>query len=133
MMRITHVSLLVHDQREAQEWYTEKLGWRTIADEPFPGDPHNRWITVGPEGQEGLEVVLELPHWGVAPGEESRVALVGKTPGFIIATDDCQAEYERLSANGVRFIGPPEELPWGISAMFFDLYGTAQNLLQPGG
>lgn len=77
--------------------------------------------------------MLELPEWN-APSradKEARRALIGKVPGFVIATDDCRGDCARLAANGVTIVSEPEELPWGISAMFADLYGHVHNLLQP--
>lgn len=38
----------------------------------------------------------------------------------------------RSPARGVTFLSPPEEVPWGVSAVFVDLYGTVHNLLEPG-
>lgn len=133
MQRLTHVSMLVHDQQEAKTWYTEKLGWRVASDDPFPGDPSNRWITVAPTGQQELEVVLEPPHWGLVGDPEAKRALVGKMPGFVIETDDCRGDCEALRARGVQIVSGPDEMPWGISVVFLDLYGTAHNLLQPAG
>lgn len=131
MDKVTHVSLLVHDQQEALDWYTEKLGWKVIADMPFPGDDSSRWITLAPPGQSEIEVVLEPPEWGISGDAAAKAALVGKTPGFVIGTDDCRSEVEALRSRGVQIVSEPQEMPWGISAVFVDLYGHAHNLLQP--
>ena len=130
MERITHVSLLVRDQQEALDWYTEKLGWVVKANDPFPGDESNRWITVAPPGQTEIEVVLQPPAWEPGGDAASRAAQVGKGPGFVITTDDCRGEIETLRSRGVQIVSEPEELPWGISAVFLDLYAYAHNLLQ---
>ena len=131
IQKVTHVSLLVSDQQEALTWYTEKLGWVVKSNEPFPDDAQNRWITVAPAGQTEIEVVLQPPHWGPGGDAASRAELVGKSPGFVLVTDDCQGDYETLSAKGVEFPSPPMQMPWGHSAVFVDLYGHAHNLLQP--
>jgi predicted enzyme related to lactoylglutathione lyase len=57
--------------------------------------------------------------------------MVGKAPGWVITTDDCRQDYEAFKSRGVKFVSPPEELPWGISAVFEDLYGHQHNLLEP--
>lgn len=131
MKKVTHVTLMVADQQEAKDWYTEKLGWRVVADMPFPGDDSNRWVTIAPPDQTEVEVVLQPPAWGPEGDAESRAALIGKAPGFVIATEDCRAEVERLRSRGVQIMMEPMEEPWGISAMILDLYGHAHNLLQP--
>ena len=131
MDKITHVSLMVGDQQEALDWYTEKLGWAVKANDPFPGDDSNRWITVAPSGQSEIEVVLQPPAWGPEGDVASRTAQVGKGQGFVIVTDDCRGEIETLRSRGVQIVSEPEEMPWGVSAIFLDLYGHAHNLLQP--
>jgi catechol 2,3-dioxygenase-like lactoylglutathione lyase family enzyme len=128
--RVTHVSLLVHNQQEALRWYTEKLGFEKRADDPFP-DSEGRWITIAPKEQPDLQFVLQPPEWGIEGDVESRRAMVGKSPGWVLLTDNIQRDYEEMQSRGVEFIRPPEEEPWGTSAVFVDLYGTAHNLLEP--
>lgn len=128
--RVTHVSLLVHDQEEALKWYTEKLGFEKQADDPFP-EGGGRWITIAPRDQSDLEIVLEPPEWGLGGDAEAKRQIVGKTPGWVIVTDDCRGDYETFKSRGVKFVSSPEELPWGVSAVFEDLYGTQHNLLEP--
>jgi predicted enzyme related to lactoylglutathione lyase len=129
--RVTHVPLLVHDQNEALEWYTQKRGFEKRADDPFPGDPESRWVTIAPKGQTDMEIVLQPPAWGPGGDAGSRAQMVGKQPGWVVVTDDCHREYEELTACGVQFVSPPEDLPWGVSALFTDLYGNVHNLLEP--
>lgn len=131
MQKISHVSLVVRDQQEALDWYTAKLGWVVVSDAPFPGDDSNRWVTVAPPGQTEIEVVLQPPQWGPAGSVEERTAQIGNGPGFVIVTDDCRGECEALSAAGVQVIDPPSQVPWGVSALFVDLYGYVHNLLEP--
>lgn len=130
--KISHVSLVVRDQAEAAAWYQEKLGWVIKADDPWPGTPDNRWVTIAPPGQTEIEVVLELPEWSMAAAT-SAAESVGKGPGFILVTDDCRADYETFKARGVQFMDEPAELPWGVSCSFVDLYGHMHNLLEPRG
>ncbi|MFF5257615.1 VOC family protein [Actinomadura viridis] len=46
-------------------------------------------------------------------------------------TDDCRAEYERLSARGVEFVQKPERRPYGIEAIFRDDSGNWFSLTEP--
>jgi catechol 2,3-dioxygenase-like lactoylglutathione lyase family enzyme len=129
--RVTHVPLLVRDQQEALNWYTEKLGFEQRADDPFPNDPENRWVTISPKGQADLEIVLQPPHWGPGGDAEARAEMIGKQPGWVIVTDDCRKECKELETKGVTIVDPPMEMPWGVSALVADLYGNVHNLLEP--
>lgn len=129
IQRISHVSLLVPDQEEALKWYVDKLDFEVKADQMFP-DGRGRWVTIGPINQQDLEVTLELPEWG-GGDSEARRSLIGRSPGWVLLTDDCRRDHETFQARGVNFLRSPEELPWGISAVFEDLYGTVHNLLEP--
>jgi predicted enzyme related to lactoylglutathione lyase len=128
---VSHVPLLVRDQQEALQWYTEKLGFEKRSDDPFPDSPENRWITVAPAGQENMEIVLQPPAWGPGGDPEARAQMIGNQPGFVLITDDCRKECEELESKGVKIVDPPMEMPWGISALVADLYGNIHNLLEP--
>jgi catechol 2,3-dioxygenase-like lactoylglutathione lyase family enzyme len=129
--RIAHVPLLVKDQQEALVWYTDKLGFEERANDPDPDDPEHRWITIAPQGQTDLEIVLQPPEWGPSGSAEEQAQMIGKQPGWVIITDDCRAECEALEARGVKIVDPPVDLPWGVLAMIADLYGTVHSLLEP--
>jgi uncharacterized glyoxalase superfamily protein PhnB len=47
-----------------------------------------------------------------------------------LRTDDFWRDYNRMVAAGVRFVRPPSEEPYGIVAVFEDLYGNRWDLLQ---
>ena len=42
-------------------------------------------------------------------------------------------DYHRMTAAGVRFVRPPSEEPYGVVAVFKDLYGNLWDLVQPRG
>ena len=50
---------------------------------------------------------------------------------WMFHTDDCAKEYERLSGLGVKFHQTPETVPWGVQAVFEDLYGNQFGILEP--
>jgi predicted enzyme related to lactoylglutathione lyase len=135
MIKIANAQLWVHDQNEALDFYTNKLGWEVRADVTLEELGDFRWLTVGPPGQEDFSVVLMAipgaPVMDAETGEQVR-ELMGK--GFagtvFLSTDDCQASYEELKARGVEFTEPPEERPYGIDSGFRDPSGNAFRLTQ---
>lgn len=117
---LSHVTVYVADAEEALEWYTATLGFVVRADERFDD---GRWLTVSPTADSPVEIVL------LEPDEDEE--LVGQGTMWVLTTEDCRATHERLRDRGVSFVSPPEELPWGVSAVFTDLYGNPYNLLEP--
>lgn len=123
--RVSHVSIVVRDQQEALEWFTEKLGFEVVADEEMD-DRDGRWLTVAPPAQAELEIVLEPQTWGLVGGETE----VGHD-GLVFGVDDCRETVEGLRDRGVEIVQEPEEHPWGVSALFEDLYGNVHNIVEP--
>ena len=91
-----------------------------------------RWLTVAPQGQTEVEIVLFTPgSWQDEEATKALLGRVGQGTTWVFNTDDCQKEYETLSARGVKFVSPPQERPYGIEALFEDLYGNGFSLLEP--
>lgn len=125
------VTIIVEDQDDAIEFYTGRLGFELRSDEPF--GPGVRWVTVAPPDQMEVEINLQEPH-SELHGEEGAERLreqIGKNPTWSFTTDDCEGTYESLRAEGVSFVRPPEERPYGVEAVFEDLYGNRFSLLEP--
>jgi predicted enzyme related to lactoylglutathione lyase len=110
---VKFVSIPVRDQNQALEFYTKKLGFQIMTDQPFGGG--QRWIELSIPGAE-TEVVLFTPQ-----GHEDRV---GTFSGVSFLTDNVQKTYEDLSARGVEFTQPPKKESWGTSATFKDTDGN---------
>ena len=133
MYRIAHAQLLVHNQDEALEFYTKKLGMEVRADVSFPELGGFRWLVVGVVGQPDVSLALTA----IPPlGDEDLVAQVrsviakGLAGGLFLTTDDCQASYEEFSSRGVAFQETPERRPYGIDAAFRDPSGNELRLTQ---
>src|SRR5690349_7121036 len=99
MIKIATTQVGVHDQDEALEFYTKKLGMEVRQDVTMPELGNFRWLTVGPPGQDEVAIVLmAIPGPPVMDDETAKevAALMGK--GFagtvFLTTDDCQASYE---------------------------------------
>ena len=135
MIRIATAQLWVHDQDEALDFYTKKLGFEVRVDVTVPELGNFRWLTVGPAGQHDLDIVLMAipspPVMDADTAEQVRT-LMGK--GFagtvFLTTDDCQATYEEFSSRGVEFTEKPSPTPYGIDAGFRDPSGNSLRLTQ---
>jgi catechol 2,3-dioxygenase-like lactoylglutathione lyase family enzyme len=135
MIRIANAQLWVHDQDEALDFYTRKLGFEVRADVTMPELGDFRWLAVGPPGQEDFSVVLmAIPDPPVFEPEtiEQVRTLMGKGAAgtIFLTTDDCRASYEELKGRGVEFVEEPEERPYGIDAGFRDPSGNHLRLTQ---
>ncbi len=65
-----------------------------------------------------------------AADDPEAAELVGRFVGLSIEVDDIESTFERLSAAGVEFTGPPERQPWGGTlAHFKDPDGNTLTLL----
>lgn len=130
--KLAHVTVLVRDQDEALHFYTEVLGLEVRQDVPF--GPGMRWLTVAPPGQKEPEIVLQQPgSYHDEATTRQMLERVGQGTAWVFNTDDCRLAYETLSSRGVKFTSPPEQQPWGLQAIFEDLYGNAFVLLELSG
>jgi predicted enzyme related to lactoylglutathione lyase len=133
--RIGTTQVWVHDQDEALEFYTEKLGMELREDVTMAEMGDFRWLTVGPVGQDDLAIVLMAvpgpPMFDAEMTQQIRTLLAkGGTSTLFLVTDDCQQAYEELSARGVEFQEAPEERPYGIDAGFRDPSGNNFRLTE---
>jgi predicted enzyme related to lactoylglutathione lyase len=112
--QIKLVNIPVQNQARALAFYTEKLGFTIITDQPFDG--RQRWIELRiPKAQ--TRVTLFTP--------DGHAGRVGTFTGISFETDDLMGTYEELRARGVDFEAPPEKQPWGTFAKFTDSEGNA--------
>jgi uncharacterized glyoxalase superfamily protein PhnB len=135
MIRISNAQLWVHDQDEALDFYTKKLGMEVRADVTLPEMGNFRWLTVGPANQADIAITLmAIPGPPVMDSDTAEQVrdLVGK--GFagtiFLTTDDVYADYELLKSRGVEFSEEPEERPYGIDSGFRDPSGNSFRLTQ---
>lgn len=135
MIRIAVAHIWVHDQQEALDFYTKKLGMEVRADVSFPEMGEFRWLTVAPPGQDDVEIVLmPIPGPPVMDEETAEQVRTVMAKGFagtvFLATDDCQKSYEELKERGVEFTEAPEQRPYGIDSGFRDPSGNSIRLTQ---
>jgi catechol 2,3-dioxygenase-like lactoylglutathione lyase family enzyme len=135
MYRIANAQLWVHDQDEALDFYTGKLGMEVRADVTLAELGNFRWLTVGPVGQPDIGIALMAipgaPVFDAETAEQVRTLMAKGGAGTIfLTTDDCRASYEELKGRGVEFVETPEERPYGIDAGFRDPSGNHLRLTQ---
>jgi predicted enzyme related to lactoylglutathione lyase len=127
-MRIGLITIDVDDQNQAEQFYTEALGFQVETSAPY--GPSERWLSmVSPEEPDGLQLALHLADehaWAF----QAACRQIGR-PVFSLLTDDCQSETERLKAKGVVFVKEPSTMPYGgRDAVFDDTCGNLVDLHQ---
>ena len=135
MFRIANAQVWVHDQDEALQFYTEKLGMEVRSDVSLPEMGGFRWLTVGPVGQDEISITLmAIPGPPVMDEQTALQVRDLMAKGFagtvFLTTDDCRGSYEELKGRGVEFTESPEERPYGIDCGFRDPSGNAFRLTQ---
>jgi predicted enzyme related to lactoylglutathione lyase len=135
MIRIANAQVWVHDQDEALEFYTKKVGMEVRIDVTVPELGNFRWLTVAPPGQSDFAMVLMAipgpPVIDADTSEEIRNLMAKGFAGTVfLTTDDCVAAYEELRGRGVEFTEPPEKRPYGIDAGFRDPSGNSLRITQ---
>lgn len=115
---ITHVKLVsipVTDQKKSLEFYTEKLGFSLVIDEPFNNASDSRWIELKPPQGQTRVVLLKA---------EKHDPRVGRLSNIVFTTDDVEKTYFDLKTRGVQFKEPPNKQHWGMFTQFVDLDGN---------
>ncbi|HWT12320.1 MAG TPA: VOC family protein [Allosphingosinicella sp.] len=113
---ITHVkfvSIPTRDQDRALEFWTGKVGFTLMTDQPFSDS--QRWIELKVASSD-TRLVLFTPE-----GQEERI---GSFFNGALACDDVEATWRQLSERGVQFESPPKKQPWGTFATFRDPEGN---------
>lgn len=129
-MRISQVSLIVHDQDEAIRFFVDALGFELVEDSPSATDDGRpkRWVVVRPPGGEtGLLLAR-------ADGDRQAAAVgdqFGGRVGLFLRVDDFDAQHRRMLDHGVEFLEPPRHEPYGTVAVFVDVAGNRWDLLGP--
>jgi predicted enzyme related to lactoylglutathione lyase len=112
---ITHLKFAgipTRDQDAAVAFYTEKLGFKVVTDQPMGPQ---RWIELRIGASES-RLVLFTPD-----GHDARI---GTQFNGAFACDNVEKTYEELKGRGVEFIGPPKKEPWGSFAVLKDPDGN---------
>ncbi len=121
------VTLVVRDYDEAIAFYVNALGFDLVEDTRI--DTEKRWVVVAPPGARGSAVLLAR---AADRAQEARIGdQTGGRVGWFLSTETFERDYERMRAAGVVFEEAPRREPYGLVAVFRDLYGNRWDLLQP--
>ena len=110
---ITHVkfiSIATRNQDLALAFYTEKLGFKLVTDQPH--DEKQRWIELRIGGSDTKVVLFTM--------DDSRIGSFAAT----FACDNVAKTYQELRDRGVSFKTPLTEEAWGSFAVFEDVDGN---------
>jgi catechol 2,3-dioxygenase-like lactoylglutathione lyase family enzyme len=126
MSRLGAVSLLVRDYDEAVAFYVGALGFDLSEDTDMGGG--KRWVRVTPKGGDASLLLAKA-------ASEAQLAAVGRQAGdrvwLFLETDDIARDHAAWTAAGVSFRETPRHEPYGVVAVFEDLYGNAWDLIEP--
>ncbi len=126
LQQIAHFALIVRDYDEAIAFYTERLGFDLLEDREVP-EQSKRWVVIAPPGG-GSTLLLARAS---TPAQQALIGRQGAGRVLLFLTsDDFWNDYQRLLDAGVRFVRAPVEQPYGLVAVFEDLYGNRCDLLQ---
>ena len=125
MKGLSLVAFLAHDYDEATSFFVDKLGFSLVEDTDM-GDG-KRWVVVSSGGGASLLIAK-------ADGEEQQASVgnqAGGRVGFFLTTDNFERDYTAWTERGVKFRELPRTEPYGVVAVFEDMYGAPWDLIQP--
>jgi len=121
------MALVVRDYDEAIDFYTRKLHF-TLIEDTYQPEQDKRWVVVAPPGSSGTTLLL------ARASNPEQAAFVGNQTGgrvfLFLNTDDFWRDYNEMTERGIKFVREPKTEPYGIVAVFEDLYGNLWDLLQ---
>jgi predicted enzyme related to lactoylglutathione lyase len=124
---IAQIALVVNDYDEAIEFYTKVLNFTLIEDTKM--SETKRWVVVAPPGPEGCKLLL------AKAATDAQKAVVGNQTGgrvfLFLHTDDFERDYQNLLAKNVKIVREKTIEPYGMVAVFADLYGNLWDLIEP--
>jgi catechol 2,3-dioxygenase-like lactoylglutathione lyase family enzyme len=117
-LRIAVVSVPVHHQARARDFYCDKLGFTVLAEHAGVMGPGRDWIMLGAPGG-GPSITLV--NW-------FDTMAAGSLRGLVIHTKDIDAEHKRLREVGLE-IDDIQSEAWGRFATFRDSEGNGLVLM----
>jgi catechol 2,3-dioxygenase-like lactoylglutathione lyase family enzyme len=125
---LMHIALIVRDYDEAIEFYTKKLHF-TVVEDTYQPEQDKRWVLVAPPGS--AESTLLLARASKTEQESYIGNQTGGRVFLFLRTDDFWRDYHEMISLGIKFVINPKTAPYGIVAVFEDVYGNLWDLVEP--
>lgn len=125
--KIAHVTLVIRDYDEAIDFYVNKLKFNLIEDTVL--DQSKRWVLISPNSEYSCSLLLAK-----AIGNNQEKAIGNQSGGRVflfLNTDNFKRDFQNLIDNNIKIVREPKEEPYGIVAVFEDLYGNLWDLIEP--
>ena len=124
--KLAQIAILVNDYDEAIEFYVNKLNFILVEDSKL--SETKRWVLLSPSASEGCMILL------AKASDDKQLLSVGNQAGgrvfLFLYTNDFENDFENFLDNGVEFTRLPVREPWGMVAVFKDLYGNLWDLIE---
>ncbi|WP_235184697.1 MULTISPECIES: VOC family protein [Exiguobacterium] len=124
---VVYIALVVDDYDEAINFYTKKLDF-TLLEDSYQEEQDKRWVVVAPPGTLGTAILL------AKASKTEQLPFIGNQTGgrvfLFLGTNDFWRDYNKMIEKGITFERDPKEQPYGIVAVFKDLYGNLWDLIQ---
>ena len=124
--RLNLTALLVDEYDAALAFFVGALGFEMGEDTQL--EDGKRWVVVAPQGAANGLLLAR------AVGERQRTAIGDQSGGRVflfLETDNFARDHLAYTQRGVRFVEDPRHEPYGIVAVFEDLYGNRWDLVEP--
>ncbi|CAN7219921.1 VOC family protein [Pararhizobium sp. LjRoot238] len=124
---IALIAIVVRDYDEAIDFYVNKLGFSLVEDTYQP-EQDKRWVVVRPPGSGSTSLLLAR-----ASSDHQETSIGNQAGGRVflfLQTDDFWRDHAAMVNAGIRFTREPKQAPYGIVAVFEDLYGNLWDLVQ---
>lgn len=124
--RLNLTALLVDEYDTAIAFFVGKLGFE-LRDDTALTDA-KRWVVVAPHGAASGLLLAR------AVGDRQRETIGDQSGGRVflfLETDNFVRDHLTYTQRGIRFVEAPRHEPYGIVAVFEDLYGNRWDLIEP--
>jgi catechol 2,3-dioxygenase-like lactoylglutathione lyase family enzyme len=111
---LSNCFVTVHDPDIALAFYRDVFGLELRNDVSAEGF---RWLTLSPQSQPDVQIVLIQPHAGHSAEDGDALATLlakGSLPGVNFTTDDVDETFEKIRAAGAEVLQEPADQFWGV-------------------
>ncbi len=115
--KIGKITLYVNNQKEAKNFWVEKLGF-VVKFEQSMG-PNMKWLEIGPSEDEFTTFVLYDKNLMIAQNPKANVT----HPSILLSTKDIESAYSEMKEKDVE-VGELMNMPYGKMVSFKDQDGN---------